>query len=194
MTHAPAEVVALADERVQARAEKDWATSDALRDRIAALGWVVADGPDGYSLTPRPPFEVVNRLDELPSTAAGARCAALVLVDGWPDDVRRCLESLAQNVPGDTVIVALDLGNVDGSGEVLHECADRHVGRVLDLHAQQTLGAAGWSAAVTALLRSVQSEFVAIMDGDGSFDPADLLPLGRLGAGRHRCPLRRCGR
>ena len=58
----------------------------------------------------------MNRLDELPSTAAGARCAALVLVDGWPDDVRRCLESLAQNVPGDTVIVALDLGNVDGSG------------------------------------------------------------------------------
>ena len=36
MTHPPADVVALADERVQARAAKDWARSDELRDRIAS--------------------------------------------------------------------------------------------------------------------------------------------------------------
>jgi len=45
----PAEVIALADERIAKRAEKDFAASDALRDQIRALGYEVLDGPDGYT-------------------------------------------------------------------------------------------------------------------------------------------------
>ena len=33
--------------RAQARASKDWAASDAIRDTLAAAGVVVEDGPDG---------------------------------------------------------------------------------------------------------------------------------------------------
>jgi cysteinyl-tRNA synthetase len=47
----PAEVQELAEKRTAARAAKDWAASDALRDAIAALGWQVKDGKDGYELT-----------------------------------------------------------------------------------------------------------------------------------------------
>lgn len=43
----PVEVQALLDERGKARAAKDWAASDTLRDRIAGLGWVVKDTRDG---------------------------------------------------------------------------------------------------------------------------------------------------
>ena len=49
---APPAVVELAQQRVAARAAKDFAESDRLRDAIAAAGWVVRDGPDGYELTP----------------------------------------------------------------------------------------------------------------------------------------------
>ncbi|AEG45326.1 cysteine--tRNA ligase [Isoptericola variabilis] len=35
------------DARAEARAAKDWATSDAIRDRLAAAGVVVQDSPDG---------------------------------------------------------------------------------------------------------------------------------------------------
>ncbi len=49
---APPEVVALADARQQARAARDFAAADRLRDEIAAAGWVVRDGPGGYELTP----------------------------------------------------------------------------------------------------------------------------------------------
>ena len=49
---APPEVVALAEERVAARAARDFARADELRDAIAAAGWTVRDGPDGYELTP----------------------------------------------------------------------------------------------------------------------------------------------
>lgn len=38
---------ALLDERVAARAAKDWAASDALRDRLAAMGVLVEDSRDG---------------------------------------------------------------------------------------------------------------------------------------------------
>jgi cyanophycinase-like exopeptidase len=44
------EVVALAEQRQQARQKKDWAESDRLRDQISAHGWVVQDGKDGYRL------------------------------------------------------------------------------------------------------------------------------------------------
>ncbi len=50
---APAEVVALAEERVVVRQAKDWAASDRLRDAIAEKGWKVEDRKDGgFSLTP----------------------------------------------------------------------------------------------------------------------------------------------
>jgi hypothetical protein len=44
------EVIALAEERVSARANKNWAESDKLRDAITALGWTVQDSKDGYKL------------------------------------------------------------------------------------------------------------------------------------------------
>ena len=48
---APPEIVALADERVAARAAKDFATADRLRDELAAAGWQMRDQADGYVLT-----------------------------------------------------------------------------------------------------------------------------------------------
>jgi cysteinyl-tRNA synthetase len=43
----PAEIAELARQRDAARAAKDWAAADALRDRIVAAGFVAEDGPDG---------------------------------------------------------------------------------------------------------------------------------------------------
>lgn len=47
----PAEVKAIADQRFLARQNKDWATSDELRDKINALGYDIKDAKDGYTLT-----------------------------------------------------------------------------------------------------------------------------------------------
>ena len=49
----PAEVDVLVAEREAARASKDFAASDELRDRIAELGWVVQDTPTGSVLVPK---------------------------------------------------------------------------------------------------------------------------------------------
>jgi cysteinyl-tRNA synthetase len=49
----PEGVLALAKEREDARAQRDWQRSDELRDRIAELGWTVQDGPQGSTLVPK---------------------------------------------------------------------------------------------------------------------------------------------
>ncbi len=48
----PADVTALAHERDAARAAKDWAAADDLRDRLVAMGYVVEDGADGTVVRP----------------------------------------------------------------------------------------------------------------------------------------------
>ncbi len=51
----PPEVQELVAQRTNARATQNWAAADALRDRLANLGWQVLDTPDG---------PVVNRIAE----------------------------------------------------------------------------------------------------------------------------------
>ena len=50
---APDHVVALADERVAARARRDFGEADRLRDAITDAGWDVRDVDRGYELVPR---------------------------------------------------------------------------------------------------------------------------------------------
>jgi cysteinyl-tRNA synthetase len=50
--HAPEAVLALAEQRERARAQRDFAAADDLRGRIAALGWEVRDGAGGFELLP----------------------------------------------------------------------------------------------------------------------------------------------
>ena len=86
MSEPPDAVVELARRRSEARAARDFTAADALRDQIGALGWVVADGPEGFTLTPRPPFEVLPSLATLPDRSGQAdsrRCSVGLLVEGW---------------------------------------------------------------------------------------------------------------
>ena len=46
----PMEVLEMAEKRCAARAAKDWATADAMRDQLKELGWVVEDSADGFNV------------------------------------------------------------------------------------------------------------------------------------------------
>jgi cysteinyl-tRNA synthetase len=52
MAQAPAHVLELAEQRVQAREQRDFAAADRLRDELATLGWEVRDVPGGFDLLP----------------------------------------------------------------------------------------------------------------------------------------------
>ena len=48
----PADIMAMAEKRQQARKSKDFATADAMRDQLKARGWFVEDSPAGWRVKP----------------------------------------------------------------------------------------------------------------------------------------------
>lgn len=48
----PDDIRELAERRLAAKQDKDWASADSLRDEIAAAGWTIKDSKEGYELTP----------------------------------------------------------------------------------------------------------------------------------------------
>ncbi|MEU9833516.1 glycosyltransferase family A protein [Streptosporangium sp. NPDC048047] len=73
MSDVPPHVTELAERRARARADRDYAGADALRDDIEAEGWTVRDVGDGFELTPRPSFKVWPTVSSVPVTGAGGR-------------------------------------------------------------------------------------------------------------------------
>ena len=173
----PADVVDLAKRRAAARGERDFAAADRIREAIAAAGWLVADVPDGWVLKPRPPYAVAMSTRDLPDRSAqpdAAGACVAVVVDGWPDDLRTFVEALFQHAPADIGLKALDAGNRDGAGDVLHELARTYPGRIEAFHTDRPLG---WAEAVTALAKADQSRVHILADLSTIFTGDALTPL-----------------
>ncbi len=171
---APADVLALAGRRAQARTAKDFAESDRLRDEIAALGWTVRDGADGWTVAERPPYDVLSSVRDLPDRSALAdarRCTVAVLVEGWPDDLRTCVDALLAHSPDDVVVVLLENGPTD-AGAVVHELARSP--RVEELHVERP---AGWAEARQALLRYDVAAVHVLLDPSTVLEGDALTPL-----------------
>jgi glycosyltransferase involved in cell wall biosynthesis len=157
----PDEVQRLAAQRQQARAAKDYASSDALRDQIAELGWTVKDTPAGQQLAVAPPYQVLVSVGDLPDRSgepAQGRCTVALLVDGWPDDLRTCVTALLEHTPDDVEVVLLENGETD-AGTVVHELAGHP--RVTELHVERP---AGWAEARNALIRWDTASVHVLMD------------------------------
>ena len=103
-------------------------------------------------------------------------------------DEAAALQALLPRVPSCFRVVVVDNGSRDGTADVA-----RALGATVVRE-----GRPGYGAAVHAGVEAATADLVAVMDGDGSFDPVDLLPLvadvteGRadLATGRRR-PVRR---
>ncbi|MBC7373842.1 MAG: glycosyltransferase, partial [Frankiales bacterium] len=129
----------------------------------ADAGWVVRDGPDGFTLAPKPPYAVLASVADLPDNSAepdSGRATVGVLVEGWPQDVRTCVQALVAHAPEDVAIVLLDNGSDTGAGAVVHELAVAHE-RVSEVHVER---AAGWSQARQALLRADTAAVHVLLD------------------------------
>ncbi|WP_345148724.1 hypothetical protein [Nonomuraea rubra] len=127
-----------------------------------------------------------NRLDHLGVNTErqrvetkGVTVGASLLVDGWPEDVRRCLQSLVDHT--DARVLALDLGNVDGAGDVLRELAERHPERIAAWHVAEQPhwrgGTATWGESRAKLLQLDESEVHVLMDTDVALRGDALTPL-----------------
>jgi hypothetical protein len=171
----PPEVLALAERRVAARAGRDFAEADRLRTQIGAAGWEVRDGPDGYLLSPRPPYDVLPSVADLPEpdVQPPLRCTVALLVEGWPDDLRTCVHALLTHAPGDVRVLLLENGRTD-AGATVHELAQSAPERVTALHVEQT---AGWGAARQALVVADPAPVHVLMDVSTVLEGDALSPL-----------------
>ena len=103
-------------------------------------------------------------------------------------DEAPALRALLPRVPANFHVIVVDNGSRDDTAEVARELGARVV----------TETTPGYGAAVHAGIEAATADYVAVMDGDGSFDPDQLLPLladvasGRadIAVGRRR-PVRR---
>ncbi len=175
----PAEVEQLAQERLAARADKDYARSDELRDEIKALGFLVKDTADGYELTEAPPFDQFQNVSQLRQghqNSVSASTAIILVIDGWPEDVRTCLSALTAYMPADAAVVAIDCGNVESVGIVLEEMAQRDE-RVHVFHVAQMLAESGWAGAVQCGIDLADSRFIGVMDVSTIWEGDALTPM-----------------
>ena len=60
----PKEVIDIAEERLVARKNKDWAKSDELRDKLSSMGYVIKDSKDGYTLEKTEKTEKKTQIDK----------------------------------------------------------------------------------------------------------------------------------
>jgi glycosyltransferase involved in cell wall biosynthesis len=82
-------------------------------------------------------------------------------------DEAAALTGLLPRVPDGFDVIVVDNGSSDGTAEVATRLGARVVSEPV----------AGYGAAVHAGVLAASSEFVAVMDGDGSLDPRDLRAL-----------------
>lgn len=141
-----------------------------------------------------------NRLDDAGVMAERQRVATAdvtasicLVIDGWPEDVWASVESVLEYT--DAHVLALDLGNVDGAGEVLHKLALRHPDRITEWRVAETPhwrgGSATWGACRGKLLRLDSSEVHVLMETSIALAGDALTPLvaavadGAVAAGWH---------
>ena len=162
MADVPEEIRRLAAEREERRRAKDFAAADALRERIAGLGYRVVDAAGGSTLEPTAvgaPDRV--RPDDVPSALGlDPRFDVSVhwVVEGWPEDVARAIDAFRRAAGGRSVqCVVADV------------TAAAHDAFGTEVEVVTLVEGTGWGSAVDAALRRSLGRIVVV--ADGSIEP-----------------------
>ena len=163
---APDSVHELAKARQAARAEKNFALSDQLRDEIAAQGFEVVDVAGGYELRPKKRFPTYESTRDIrPINSGKFEITAAMIVDGFHEDAIATIKTIKQHSP--CAIAVLVLGD---PGQLVNELD----ARTSLVHLTENFG---WGENANALLRNVTSEFIVIMDPSTRFIGDAITPV-----------------
>lgn len=162
---APDSIIELAKARQAARANKDFALADSLRDQIFAAGFEIADVASGFELTPKSRYPIIEKLRDLKPFALHAHdLTVLLVIDGFIDDAITCINSIKAN--SDCNIAVLSIGPA---------------GALVDIIDQRTalveIAESGYGEAVNALLKNVDSKYVVLMDPSTIFTGDPITPV-----------------
>ena len=160
----PQEVIDLAQKRVEARKNKDFSLSDQLREEIAQKGFLVKDTATGFDLVEKPEFEVFENLNSIKYRQKNkCEVTVLLLVEGWLEDTKECIEALLKYLNENTSLLIIDFGNRENVGNYLNEVA-KSKDRVEVIHVSQSLQEAGWANSINKLVEINENPYSVIMD------------------------------
>ena len=163
---APDSVHELAKARLAARAEKNFARSDQLRDEIAAAGFEVVDSAGGYELRPKKRFPVYESTRDIrPINSGKFEITVAIIVEGFHADAATCIESIKAHSQCAIAILVI------GDPGILVDQLDSRTSLV------QVNENFGWGENANALLRNVTSEFIIIMDPSTTFTGDAITPV-----------------
>jgi hypothetical protein len=163
---APESVHELARARQAARAEKNFALSDQLRDEIAAQGFEVVDVATGYELRPKKRFpSYESTRDVRPINSGKYEITVAMIVDGFHEDAVITIKTIKEH--SQCAIAVLVIGDPG----ILVDQLDARTSLV---HLTESLG---WGECANALLRNITSEFVVIMDPSTRFIGDAITPV-----------------
>lgn len=177
MSSVPESVIELARARQAARAEKNFALSDQLRDQILQHGFEILDVDGGFSFRAKNPFPVYERIGDLRFFTEKRFPSSIgIITDGFLEDVVTSVQAIKKYAPSDTSILILISGTPDLS-TIAHELDDR------TFIAQINAGV-GWAEAANALLKLAPAPYLVIMDPSTIFTGDAITPvLSTLSAG-----------
>ena len=162
----------LAQERLDARAAKDFAKADLIRDQIAAMGFEVIDIAGGFEFRTKERFPTYASTRDIKNIKVTGDISIAMIVDGFTSDAAETVRSIKAHTG--TPIIALVA--VDPA-ELVEE---------IDLQFQLIAVTEnfGWGENANALLKNVSSKYLVIMDPSTRFVGNAIAPvLTELGKG-----------
>jgi hypothetical protein len=181
MTTVPDSVIELARARQAARAAKDYALSDSLRDQILQQGFEVLDNEGGFSFRAKNPFPVHNRIGDLRLfTEKKFPVAVGLILDGFVEDGITCIRAIKNFAPLNTAILVVISGTPD-LARIAQEIDER-------TFITQINTSPGWGDAANTLLKLSPAPYLVLMDpstifmGDAISPALELLKSGEYSA------------
>ena len=147
----------LAQERLDARAAKDFAKADQLRDQIAALGFEVIDVAGGFEFRAKERYPRYASTRDIKAIKVEGDIAITIIVDGFIADAVETVRAIKAHC--NTPVIALVIGE---PAELVEE---------IDLQFQLIAITEnfGWGENTNALLKNLATKFMVVMDPSTRF-------------------------
>jgi hypothetical protein len=147
----------LAQERLDARAAKDFAKADKLRDQIAALGFEVIDVAGGFEFRAKERYPRYASTRDIKAIKVDGDIAITIIVEGFIVDAVETVRTIKAHC--NTPIIALVIGE---PAELVDE---------IDLQFQLIAITEnfGWGENTNALLKNLTTKYMVVMDPSTRF-------------------------
>ena len=163
---APESLHELGRARQAARADKNFALADQLRDQIAQAGYEIVDVVGGFELHEKSLVQIITDIQKLKNLPKSDRSITVaIVVNGFHEDAITSVNSIKAHSSADILVLATQ------PAEDLSSIVDSHT------HVIQLENDPGWGECANAALRIISTPFAVIMDPSTTFTGDAISPV-----------------